>query len=265
MSTSVLTDTLPLVVVRPRTPRTSTARQSMSPSVQTFDRSASKASLWFQPLDNPCVRAFKQSAVRPPFGFNRSTIPVYERSSSRPFGLKGVRPLVSNRSTIHVYERSSSRPFSLKSVRPLVSTGRQSICTSVQAVGRSALKVFDLWFQPLVNPCVRAFKHTAVRPQRYSHFDLNRSTIHSHERSNIRPFDLKGSCPLGFNRSSIHGHERSSIRPFDAINVVHSASMTFGLTRSMKSVASSIRPHSFHSASHATRPLPSVASSIQLL
>ncbi|KOM50238.1 hypothetical protein LR48_Vigan08g106500 [Vigna angularis] len=170
------------------------------------------------------------------FGLKR---PVFGLTDVRPPGLQldltsAVRPqrcspFGFNHSTIHVYERSSSQPFGL----PLISSARQCTTTSDQAVGRSASKVFALWFQPLDHPCVRAFKHSAVRLQRYSHIDLNPSTIHSHERSNIRPFDLKGSRPLGFNRSSIHGHEHSSIRPFDAINVVHSAVMTFGLTRSI--------------------------------
>ncbi|KOM38093.1 hypothetical protein LR48_Vigan03g147500 [Vigna angularis] len=107
-------------------------------SVRAFKQSAVRPPYCFRPLDNLCERTFKQSTVRPPFGFNRSTIPVYEHSSSRP--------------------------FSLKDVRPLLSTARQSLCTSVQAVGRSASKMFDLCFQPLDNPSVRAFKQSAVRP-----------------------------------------------------------------------------------------------------
>ncbi|KOM38498.1 hypothetical protein LR48_Vigan03g188000 [Vigna angularis] len=203
MSTSVLRDTLPLVVVRPRTPRTSTARQSMSTSVLRDTL----------PLVVVRPRTPRTSTARQS---------MYERSSSRPFGLKGVGPLVSTArpsmcTSVQAVGRSASKVFALwfqpldhpcvrafkqsvvRSQRcsPLVSTARQLMCTSVQAVGRSA----SLWFQPLDNSCVRAFKQLAVRHQRYSHFDLNRSAIHS--------------------------HERSSIRSFDAINVVHSASMTF--------------------------------------
>ncbi|KOM47966.1 hypothetical protein LR48_Vigan07g167000 [Vigna angularis] len=256
-------------------PLVSTPRPSMCTSVQAVGRSASKVfALWFQPLDHPCVRAFKQSAVRPqrysPFDFNRSTNHVYERSSSRPFGLKGIRPLIStarpslcmsvqaadrsasfgfNRLTNHVYERSISRPFGLKGVHPLFSTARPSMCTSVQAVGRSASKVFALWFQPLDHPCrsssrpfglkgVRplvstarpsmSFKQPTVRPP----FGFNRSTI------SVRAFKQSAvRLPFDVNRSTIPVYERSSIRPFDAINIVHSASMTF------VRLASVIRPH----------------------
>ncbi|KOM36398.1 hypothetical protein LR48_Vigan02g254800 [Vigna angularis] len=186
-NTQYIQDTLPWVTVRPRTPTFkqsavrppycfrpldnlctsvqavgrsasllfSTARQSLyersssrpfgllivfdrsTISVRAFKQSAVRPPYCFRPLDNLCERTFKQSTVRPPFGFNRSTIPVYEHSSSRS--------------------------FSLKDVRPLLSTARQSLCTSVQAVDRSTSKVFDLCFQPLVDPCVRAFKYSTVR------------------------------------------------------------------------------------------------------
>ncbi|KOM54448.1 hypothetical protein LR48_Vigan10g034000 [Vigna angularis] len=207
-------DTLPLTVVRPRTPRTSTARQSLYTSVQAVDRSAS---FWFQPLDNPCVRAFKQSAVRPQrcstFAFNRSTISMYERSSSRPFGLKDVRPLLSTArqslcTSVQAVDRSASKMFDL-CFQPL-----DNLCTSVQAVDRSA----SFWFQPLDNPCARAFKQSAVRPQRCSTFAFNRSTISVYERSSSRPFGLKDvRSLLSTARQSLY--ERSSSRPFGLLLV----------------------------------------------
>ncbi|KOM55582.1 hypothetical protein LR48_Vigan10g147400 [Vigna angularis] len=216
---------LDLVDVRPRTPKSIEKRDTL-PLLFAQEHPE------HQPLDNPCPRAFKQSAVRP------------QRNS--PFDFK--------RSTIHVHERSNIRSFGLKGIRPLISSARQSTTTSVQTVGRSASKVFALWFQPLDHQWSRAFKHSVVRPQRYSPFDLNRSTITKSTKavgcSTLLIFDLSTSkvfVPLASTarQSLIHGLERSSIRPFDATDVVHSASMTF-----------------VRLASHATRPLPSVASSV---
>ncbi|KOM26409.1 hypothetical protein LR48_Vigan270s000600 [Vigna angularis] len=202
-------DTLPLVVVHPRTPRRIEKRDTLPLNTQNI---------------------------------NRSTIHVHERSNSRPFGLRSIRPLISSarqsmstsihfdfkRSTIQVHERSNSRPFGLKALdNPRPRAFKQSAVRPQ--------KVFALWFQPLDHPWSRAFKHSVVRPQRYSPFDLDRSTIAKSTkavgRSTVLIFGLSTSkvfVPLASTarQSLIHGLERSSIRPFDATDVVHSASMT---------------------------------------
>ncbi|KOM51355.1 hypothetical protein LR48_Vigan09g001400 [Vigna angularis] len=145
------------------------------------------------------------------------------------------------RSTIHVHERSNSRPFGLKALDNPRSRAFKQSAVRPQ-------KVFALWFQPLDHPWSRAFKHSVVQPQRYSPFDLDRSTIAKSTkavgRSTVLIFGLSAFRPQRYSprtstarQSLIHGLERSSIRPFDTTDFVHSASMTF------VRLASIIRPH----------------------
>ncbi|KOM46143.1 hypothetical protein LR48_Vigan06g144900 [Vigna angularis] len=167
-------DTLPLVDVRPRTPRTSnyhtprpgirpfsTARPSMATSAQAFGRS-------FDPTN---IRLFGLKGIRPLVSTARpsmATAQVFDRSSQLMFGHPA--------SMTSVLLSSIVRPFGLTDVRslvrPLVSTARSFMATSAQAFGRStplifgrsASKVFALWFQPLDHPWPRALKYSAVRP-----------------------------------------------------------------------------------------------------
>ncbi|KOM43721.1 hypothetical protein LR48_Vigan05g132600 [Vigna angularis] len=229
-------------------------------SVRAFKQSAVRPPYCFRPLDNLCERTFKQSIVRPPFGFNRSTIPVNERSSSRPFGL-----LLVSTARQSMYERSNSRPFGLNGIRPLISSARQ--CTTIHAYERSSSWPFGLKaIRPLISSArqcttisVRAFKQSAVRPP-YCFQLLDNPCERTFKQSTVRP-------PFGFNRSTIPVYERSSSRPFGLkdISFLSSLSLSFlssalrliPLTRISRHLCH--QPHHFQRFSHVVERIPSVA------
>ncbi|KOM56041.1 hypothetical protein LR48_Vigan10g193300 [Vigna angularis] len=231
----------------------------------------------------------RRSSSRP-FGllivFDRSTISVNERSSSRPFGL----PLVSTArqpmcTSVQEVGRSASEMFDPR-FQPL-----DSLCTSVQAVAVRPPYCFQpldnlctsvqavvvrppYCFQPLDNLCERTFKQSTVRPP----FGFNRSTISVYEHFKQSVVQPQRCSTFAFNRSTIPLYERSSSRPFGLKGVRPLLSTTprsmctsvqvFGRSTPLMLPFGlhDVRPLGFnHPASHATRSLPSVASSIQLL
>ncbi|KOM25290.1 hypothetical protein LR48_Vigan86s000900 [Vigna angularis] len=155
----------------------STVRPIASLMFGNFRRKRSVFDLWFQPLDNPCQRAFK----------HRSTIHVNERSNTArqsvstssiqtPLDNPCVR-VFKHRSTIHVNERSDTARQSMSNERS--NTARQSMSTSIQT--------------PLDNSCQRAFKHC--------------STIHVNERSNTARQSMSTSVqPLGHTYPHVRPH-----------------------------------------------------------
>ncbi|KOM39202.1 hypothetical protein LR48_Vigan03g258400 [Vigna angularis] len=254
----------------------STARQPMCRAFIQSSRSTSHVARSLL-LDNTPTRALQHSPLSlidsRSFGLYRSTIHLYEHSSIGPFdpsddqpiGLNNVRPLASvqhvtvdgqqktERSTGYTPSGSCS-PKNTQNINGLTNQVHER-STGYTPMGNCSPKNTQYIRDTL--PWV------TVRPRTPSTFGIHstgncspKNTQYIRDtlprRSSSRPFGLKGVRPL---LSTARRSMCTSVQVFDRSTPLM---LPFDLH--------DVRPLGFnHPASHATRPLPSVTSSIQLL